>query len=500
MTKDLAQLMNGFVDTHDIPPLQVAGIAYDSREVQPDFLFAALAGEKHDGHRYIPQAIARGAHAVMGSEKMQHLDVPYFQCSPIRPALATVAARFYEEPTKHVPLLGVTGTNGKTSCAFLMESILKAAGYKPALVGTIFYRYQDKIFPASHTTPESVDLQRWIAQARQEGSDSVVMEASSHGIAMDRVHACHFDGVAFTNITQDHLDFHGDIESYFKEKARLFTEILPASTKGHKGIFINWEDPYGQRLASMVSLPVIRCGWDRDLECHVLEENYQGSGIKAQLATPQGKLSIKSSLVGRFNLQNIMLAAMSCQWMEIPNGAIEEGIYAVQGVPGRLEAIVQESELQIFVDYAHTPDALRHVLEALRPLTKKRLITVFGCGGDRDTGKRPLMGHAAAHLSDVVIITSDNPRTENSEKIIDQILPGITAGKGEPYSRKNKGGFIIEEDRAEAIRIAVELAEAGDVVLIAGKGHEDYQIIGTEKHPFDDRTIAAKAYAECKKS
>lgn len=490
----LKRLMEGLIDAEQIPELAVTGIAYDSRQVQAGNLFAAITGGKHDGHDFIPEAISRGATVVMGTHPFDSLSIPYLQVKDLRATLATIAARFYDEPTRKIPILGVTGTNGKTTCCYLMESILKAAGYHPAVFGTINYRYCGKVYSAPHTTPEAPDLQCWISQAMTAGADAAVMEISSHGLMMDRVRECHLDGAIFTNLSQDHLDFHGDMESYYFSKRKLFSEVLPVSAKTKKGAFINYQDPYGRRLIDEISIPTMRCGWESGLEYRVAEEDYSIEGIHATIETPEGPLSITSSLLGPPNLQNILLSIAACQSLDIPSEAICQGICALRGVPGRLERVVHNKGVSIFVDYAHTPEALRAVLTTLRPYVKHRLITLFGCGGDRDPGKRPLMGNVVAKMSDIVVITSDNPRTEDPEKIIDEILPGVCAERFPNYQKREKRGYWIEIDRRKAIQQAIALTEPGDIVLIAGKGHEDYQILGTKKISFDDREEVKAAY------
>jgi len=486
--------MAGLVETTTLPAIEITGLAYDSRQVKEGFLFAALSGENHDGHDFIPQAIANGACAVIGEAPQPDLPVPYLQLASARKGLAQIAARYYNEPTREIPVIGITGTNGKTTTTYLIESILKHAGYSPAVMGTIEYRYQDKAKPAVHTTPESVDMQQWIAEAREHGANALVMEVSSHGLELARIDGCHFDAVLFTNLSQDHLDFHGTMEDYFNSKAKLFTEILPASCKTHKRTYLNWDDSYARRIAEKIA--AIRCGRDTTLEYHISKEAYALDGIVATIATPEDCIEIHSSLIGRFNLQNILLAVAACHGLGIPVQTLAEGIDKMPGVPGRMERIPCPTGRAVFVDYAHTPDALLRVLETLREFTQGRLITVFGCGGDRDKEKRPLMGAATARFSDIMLVTSDNPRTEDPDQIIQQILPGLAQEGIKELTPKGGTGFLVETDRHQAIRKAIGMAQPGDVILIAGKGHEDYQIIGTKKRHFDDREEALRACQE----
>ncbi len=491
MTIHLKEVMKDIAS--DIPNLDITGITYDSRRVQPGYLFAALTGLEHDGHQFIPQAIENGAVAILGSQEITGLSVPYVRVPETRAALADVAARFYQDPTLGLPVIGITGTNGKTTCSYLIESILRAAGYEPAVLGTISYRHHGKEIPAPYTTPEATDLQAWIAEAKEAGVNAVVMEISSHGIAMERVRHCHLDVAAFTNLSQDHLDFHDSMEAYFKTKAQLFSELLPASSKPRKHAIVNCEDEYGRELAKIIDTPLSRCGQDADLEFQLTAEELNINGIELKLQTPDGPLELASPLIGHFNVQNIMVSVAACHALGISLKAIQEGIANMRGVPGRVERISNKHGLHIFVDYAHTPDALRRVLEAVKPFVKGRLICVFGCGGDRDQAKRPLMGHAAGRLSDIIFITSDNPRTENPQTIIDQIIPGLRADRVPAYNIKTKRGYLIESDRRSAIQQAIQMARPDDIVMIAGKGHEDYQILGTEKIHFDDREEARAA-------
>lgn len=495
---NINQLMNGLIAKKELPDLDITGIAYDSRRVKKGDLFIAISGLKSNGHQFISDAVSRGAAAVVGTEAVASLVVPYLRVQNIRATLATLAARFYGEPTLKVPIIGITGTNGKTTCTYLLEAILKVAHYSPAVLGTINYRYGKKNFVASHTTPEAPDLQRCIAEALATGANAVVMEVSSHALTMERVRDCHFDTVLFTNLSQDHLDYHASMEEYYSAKRRLFREYLLASKKKKKTAILNWQDPYGRRLAEEISAPSMRCGYGRELDYHVVEEVYNPEGITAIIETPHGHIAIQSHLIGAFNLQNILLTIAAAHTLNIPNETIAQGIAAMHAVPGRLQPIEGGQAFSLYVDYAHTPDALRAVLSTLRPLTKRRLITLFGCGGDRDRSKRPLMGNIAAKLSDIVIVTSDNPRTEDPQKIIEEILPGLKAERFHAYHRRQRRGYLIEPDRKTAIQAAISLANRGDIVLIAGKGHEDYQILGTQKISFDDRQIVREILQERK--
>lgn len=486
--------MHGLSDTASLPPIHISGLAYDSRRVQPGNLFIALSGQSHNGHDYVSQALANGASAVLGSQRLTDLPVPYIQVDAPRRCLATLAARFYGDPTLHMPVIGITGTNGKTTCSYLIESILREAGLAPAVIGTIAYRFGRHSTPSTHTTPEALDLQRWIAEARTQGANALVMEVSSHGLEQDRIRNCHLDAAVFTNLSQDHLDFHSTMDRYYEAKAKLFTEILPSSAKQTKRAYFNWDDPYGRRLCERVD--GIRCGRETGLDYSVTEETYTINGLQAVIQTPRGPIKITSSLIGPFNLTNILLAVAACQGLGIESRVIEAGVQHMPGVPGRLEAVPFSGNYKVFIDYAHTPDALNHVIHSLRGLGPRRLITVFGCGGDRDQSKRPLMGEAAGCNSDLVIITSDNPRSEAPEHIIDQIIPGIERGGLSEYNAAQDRGYLVIADRRQAIKRALQEAGPNDIVLIAGKGHENYQIIGTKKRHFDDKEEVLQALGE----
>ena len=319
--------MNGLVDTTDIPDIDVSGITYDSRQVKPGYLFAALPGTEHDGHDYISQAVGNGASIVIGSQPLTNLSVPYICVDSPRGTLAIMAARFNGEPTRDMPVIGITGTNGKTTCSYLIESILSAAGYRPAVVGTINYRYGSEVTTASHTTPEAVDLQAWIAAAKTGGANALIMEISSHGIAMDRARACHLDIAAFTNLSQDHLDFHGTLEDYFETKRRLFTELLPESVKDRKTAVINWDDSYGQELSASIDIPIIRIGSEEGMDYRATTTQLDANGIRATIQTPDGSFPITSPLIGEFNLHNILLSIACCHLLGVSFHQLAEGIH-----------------------------------------------------------------------------------------------------------------------------------------------------------------------------
>jgi UDP-N-acetylmuramoyl-L-alanyl-D-glutamate--2,6-diaminopimelate ligase len=475
---------------------EVTGIANDSRKVKAGDMFVALPGTKVDGANYAADAVKQGAVAVVAQVEVPGLTVPTFKVDASAKALALIASNFYGRPTQDLSLLGITGTNGKTTTAYLLESICSSAGAFAGLIGTVEYRYGGKSYDATHTTPDALSLHRLFKEMVDDDVDTVVMEVSSHALVQERVHGLTFRAAAFTNLSRDHLDFHKDLEEYFQAKRRLFTEFLSPTGVA----VVNGDDTYGTRIYNEFKGQK-RAAWkfsrrgEGELSAAGLE--LTTTGIKGTLKTPAGDIPIKSSLIGGHNLENIMCAAGMALGAGYSRKDVQEGIERLRRVPGRMERVEGRGGVVALVDYAHTDDALRKALESARALTRGKLITVFGCGGDRDTGKRPLMGAAAAELSDLPIVTSDNPRSEDPDDIISEILPGIEkAGlrrMGAAKAKQGEKGYLVEADRAEAIKLAVTLAQPGDIVLIAGKGHEAYQQVGTEKHPFDDLKEAEKA-------
>jgi len=469
--------------------VKIRGVTQDSRKVGKGFLFVAIPGEKLDGHDFVADAVKRGAVAAVVKRKTSpEGSVPQFVVADPRAALADLAARFYGEPSLKMRVAGVTGTNGKTSVTYLAESILKAAGRKPAVLGTVSYRYGDQSLQAPHTTPESVDLQELFARMLEAGVTDVVMEVSSHALAMERVRGVHFDVAAFTNLTQDHLDYHESLEDYFEAKKTLFTRFLSASLKDKRSAVVNLDDPRGSKivrgLPKSVERATVSVEGVSDVSCRSRRLNEDG--IEAEVVCGGRVLAIRSPLIGEHNLQNILVAIGVARGMGADDASVVKGIADLDCVPGRLERIANRRGLNVFVDYAHTPDAVARVAATLKGFAErkgKRLLTVFGCGGDRDRAKRPLMGREAGRFSDVAIVTSDNPRTEDPEAIIEEILPGLKdAGLSDDRILR-----IVE--REKALRKAVDLAKPGDFVLVAGKGHEDYQIVGAKKIPFSDQEI-----------
>lgn len=479
------------------PSVRFSGVTHDSRRVAPGWAFVAIPGERTDGWIHAPDAV-RNAAAVVVAEKSRNVDardVPWVTVPDARRALSVIAALVHGEPTKKLTLVGITGTNGKTTLTYLLEAIVASAGGNPGVVGTVTYRWEGKEQPAPRTTPEASELQAIFAEMVRAGVTHAMVEASSHGLYLNRLDGCHFDVGVFTNLSQDHLDFHRDIEDYYQAKRHLFTRILPLSAKKPVHAVVNRDDPFGRRLATEIQgLPVTTFGSTADSSVCPLSLSLTEEGISAQVRTPSGALSIRSHLAGPFNLLNILAAVAVAEVLGIDHHAIEDGIAATRVVPGRLERIPSDGGT-IFVDYAHTPEALKNVLAALKGLRSGRIVTLMGCGGDRDKTKRPLMGREAALGSDFVVVTSDNPRSEDPGAIIAQVVEGVRAAGYEEWpvslngSPLRNGCYKQIADRRHAIAWALKNLEDEDVLLVAGKGHETYQEINGVQHPFDDRQV-----------
>jgi len=505
----LEDLIHGLdiIEVRGARDIVVQGIAYHSHSVRNGDLFVAIQGEEADGHLFVGDAIKRGARSVVVSKHMADLQgVSQVVVKDTRAALAMLSSAYYGEPSRSLTLVGITGTNGKTTCSYLIESLIKASGGNPAVIGTINYRYGGHIYPAPVTTPQSLDLQRMMSEMKGAGITHLIMEVSSHALAMARVDGCHFDVALFTNLGRDHLDYHKTPEAYAQSKMRLFDVVLPASAKKRKSQVINMDDPVGRRIPDREG--IARIGFSQKDASNsasaggatsnicVKRAELSGSGIRARITTPVGLLLVESMLIGRHNLSNILGAVgVGCALGLAPE-AILGGIKNVESVPGRLERVARD----VFVDYAHTPEALDNVLSTLRPLTKGRIITMFGCGGDRDRGKRAEMGRISLCNSDLVVLTSDNPRTEDPFMILKDIEEGMAGArrinKEDLSGEAITGGiYTVIPDRREAISASVRIARPGDVVLIAGKGHEDYQIVGKNRIHFDDREEVRKAIA-----
>ena len=464
---------------------EITSLAYDSRRVGEGCVFFAIQGEKADGHQFIGEAIRRGAVAIV-SEREAPSDhaARWVRVEKIRRALSEAARRFYDDPDRKLQLIGITGTNGKTTTAYLLSSIFEAAGTRTGMFGTVEYRLGTRIVSASNTTPESLDLATYFHELVAGGAQAAILEVSSHALAQERVWGLHFSAAVFTNLTRDHLDYHHDFEDYFAAKMRLFDGLGSAPPEL---AVINLDDPWGRRLLALPNLRRITYGIESKADVGVRRHLQTASGLSATLTTPQGDLEIESALIGRANLLNILAATATSAGLGIPPDKIQSGLRRLTAVPGRFEKIDEGQPFLVIVDYAHTDDALRNVLDVARELARNRLIVVFGCGGERDRTKRPIMGEIAGRLSDLPVLTSDNPRSEDPILIMNDVLVGLQR-TGRPY--------IAEVNREVAIRKALAEARDGDVVILAGKGHETYQVLRDKTIPFDDRKVAREILRE----
>jgi UDP-N-acetylmuramoyl-L-alanyl-D-glutamate--2,6-diaminopimelate ligase len=461
---------------HGNRDVTVNAIRYDSRQVQPGDLFVAVKGFATDGHRFINQAIENGAIAVVHEDAWTPIpNVTGIRVPSSRKTLASIAANFFDHPDKSMKLTGVTGTNGKTTITHMLWSIFQQIHPPAGMIGTIENRIGTKKVPASRTTPESLDLQELFAQMKGQGVGVVSMEVSSHSLALDRVQGLDFSAAVFTNLSHEHLDFHHTIEEYRDAKSILFKSLNKNATA-----VLNYDDPVSKYYSSLTNAKVrtySAVDAKADIFGYDIECNWNGNRLMVK--TPNGTKHFQTPLPGGFNVSNLLAAVGASLALEVPLEIIQQGLANLKSVPGRFERVPLKAPFTVIVDYAHTPDALDNCLKTARSLPGNRLITVFGCGGDRDKTKRPVMGRIAQSLSDQTVVTSDNPRTEDPEQIIQDILKGMD----------NSHPYIVEPDRRQAIRKALSEAEAGDVVVIAGKGHETYQIIGTRYEPFDDRQV-----------
>ena len=462
----------------------VESIAYDSRRVQRNGLFVALRGEKSDGHQFIEQAVEKGATVIVTEREVQSPRATCVVVENSRSALADLGAAFFQQPARRLKLAAVTGTNGKTTTTFLIKHILEKAGLRCGLLGTVRYEIADRVLPAVRTTPESLDVYDLLGQMVNAGCKAATMEVSSHALAQERVRGIEWDVAVFTNLTQDHLDFHGTMENYFEAKARLFTQLPEQKSKTSATAVINIDDRYGTQLVDRLNKKVNVITYGMGVQADFRASNYHAefAGTSYQLDARGKSYLVRVPLIGRFNVANSMAALAAASSMGI---SLREAILSLgrsPQVPGRLEAVPAKRQFQVFVDYAHTPDALLNVLKTARELSPRKLIVLFGCGGDRDKQKRPQMARVADEHADFSIITSDNPRKEDPDAIIADAEKGFRSSRYEKIT-----------DRAEAIARAIELAQPRDIVLIAGKGHEAYQEFADHTVPFDDIQIARRA-------
>lgn len=483
----------------------VPSICYESGKCEEGSLFVAVSGHKSDGHDYVSEAVKGGARYIVHEKDVSTKpDITYIKVADSRRALGVLGKNFFQNPSSKLCLIGITGTNGKTTISYLLESILTSAGLHVGVIGTVNYRFKGKVSPAPITTPESLDLQKILREMADSGITHVILEVSSHSLDMKRVNSCEFNLGIFTNLSRDHLDYHHTMERYFLAKKIFFEEILNVGKK----MIINSDDIWGQKLLLEIDKKAKTFGINSDADVSAENFTISPDGIKGEIKTHHGKFTIQSSMIGKFNLYNILAAATVALLLRISEEHIQAGIENLKNIPGRLEKVSKPGQPAVFVDYAHTEDALRRVLKNLSELSKGKIITVFGCGGDRDRGKRPLMGNAATTMSDITIVTSDNPRTENPLTIIKEIekgiigLTGTTVKKYSPEALnknfKNRG-YTIVPDRKAAIELAISITNVSDTVLIAGKGHENYQIIGNRRNPFDDRIVSMEALKKVSK-
>ena len=467
--------------------VEISGIAYNSRLIKKDFLFVAVSGFVSDGHDYIQDAVSRGAAAVI-AEKAEWTDsveklvkqggLSYIVTSDSRKALALIASTYYGRPSGSFPIVAITGTNGKTTTGYITRHILKAWGKDTGLLGTNEYILGERTLDAPRTTPESLDIQRYLREMLDNGMEYSVLEVSSHALTLERIEGCAFKIAVFTNFSQDHLDFHGTMERYFSAKSRLFSYL---SEDG--AAVLNYDDPAVRTLTQSLGCRVITCGFQEGamLRAVNIRDRDVPGGLLFEVRTPEGGFAVESVLVGRFNVYNILMAIGAAYALGIDVETIQRGVREAEVIKGRFEKIDEGQDFICIVDFAHTEDALEKLIKEARRITGGRVITVFGCGGDRDRTKRPRMGASASDLSDLVIVTSDNPRSEDPSEIIRDIFKGI-----------ERDNCSVQLDRTKAIREAVEMAEKGDILLIAGKGHEDYQEIKGVKASFSDKEVLIK--------
>jgi UDP-N-acetylmuramoyl-L-alanyl-D-glutamate--2,6-diaminopimelate ligase len=483
----------GVKEIHGSTELSVKGITYDSRQVKPDYIFVAISGYTEDGNYYIPQALEAGASVLISSKKIEKLTRPsrwggsatHILVENPRKALANLATIFYNYPSDKLNIIGITGTNGKTTVSYLIESIFKENGKKVGILGTIAYRLGEKILPAPITTPQSSDLQQMLRKLVNEKFSTVVMEVSSHALSLDRVEGCEFDSAIFTNLSREHLDFHQSMEDYLQAKIKLFSTLGKDTRKEREKLAVlNLDDPATEKIMQLTKAKIITYSIEKKAD--VVAKNIKLNLEKTTftLLSPDGEVKISLPLIGKYNVYNALAAIALALGQGMGLDIIKRGLEKVSSIPGRFEKIDCGQPFTVIVDYAHTDEALRKLLHACRELRPRRIITVFGCGGDRDRGKRPLMGEVAVGLSDYAIVTSDNPRSEDPERIALDIEVGI--------KRKKENNYQTIIDRFQAIEKALSMAEKGDMVVIAGKGHEDYQLFKDRRIHFDDREVARK--------
>lgn len=493
--KELIKSLGTDINYSNLPDFEVSGISCNSKNIKENFVFVAVKGTRENGDKFIPEAIERGARAVLvqgshtsrngiptmsGKGEKSSKRVALIEVKDTRKALAKLAAEFYGHPSLKIKVVGITGTNGKTTVSYLIEALLKEAGALPSVIGTINYRFKDRVIPPKNTTPGPIEIESMLAEMLKEGIDYTIMEVSSHALDQARTCGINFHSAIFTNLTLDHLDYHKTLENYFKVKSRLFKNINPKSF-----VVVNNDDRFGERIKRKTRAKIITYGIENNADIRAEDIRFDCQHTAFRLISPRGEIDFTSRLIGRYNVYNILAAVAWAEEENIDSRVIKSAIERFFQVPGRLERIDFQGDFSVFVDYAHTEDALKNVIQTLRNLSKGRLIVVFGCGGERDKTKRPKMGRVVSELSDYAIITNDNPRSENPQDIINDIKRGV-----------RKTNLCVIPERAEAIKKSLSLAKTGDIVLVAGKGHEDYQLIKDRVIHFDDREVIR----ECLKS
>ncbi len=478
--KKLSELLTRNEPATSVPDgeLAISGVTYDSRKVAPGMLFVAVRGFQVDGHEFVKKAQENGAAAAVVERRVAGVEIPQILVPDAREALAKLSYRYYMPEIGRIKLVGITGTNGKTTSALLMQSVIEATDARCGLIGTIAYEYGQKKINAWNTTPEAPDICRMLFEMAEQGYEYCALEVSSHGLALKRVEGLTFRTALFTNLSRDHMDFHDSEEDYFLAKAHLF-DLLAENGRA----VVNIDDHFGRKLQDRIKQPVVTFGLTAEAQVSAPRWETRIDGLEIEVATSQGRIDLHASLTGFFNIYNILGVVGAALALDLDLAAVKKGIERVQNIPGRLEMIPVNNDARVFIDYAHTPDALQKVLQTLRSVTPGRLLVLFGAGGDRDKGKRPLMGKIAAELADWAYVTSDNPRTEDPEAIIEDIIRGM----------QDLTNWQKITDRREAIRTAVRALQPGDVLLIAGKGHETYQEIDGVKHPFDERAMVLEA-------
>lgn len=468
---------------------EISGITVDSRQVRPGMMFVAIIGFTHDGHTFVPDAVSRGAAAVVVERDVLVPEgVPRIAVPNSRETLGHLSSAFYGHPSRELSVLGITGTNGKGTTAYLIEAILSGAGRPCGIIGTMGAKMGEATIDLERTTPEAPELQRLLREMADRRIRYVAVEVASHALALHRVTGMRFAATVFTNLTQDHLDFHKTFDAYLAAKRRLFEMVEPDGVA-----IINADDPAGAAMARASRAQTVTYGITSGADVRASDVRLHLGGTEFRIVTPRGHAALRSLLHGRFNVYNTLAAIAVAQWAGVTLDELAPALQSFSGVPGRFEAVDEGQPFGVVVDYAHTPDGLANVLQTAKDFVRGRTIVVFGCGGDRDRTKRPIMGRLAAELADMAIVTSDNPRTEAPMAIIEEILEGIKTGPGARGPRPGTARIEVEPDRRKAIHRAIEIAASGDMVIIAGKGHEPYQEIKGVKHPFDDRVVAREA-------